>query len=208
MTQRPGMSETAVFRYETYKKAFERMTIITIVLTITCAISIFVAWRAIATQPEPRYFVAREDGGIIPIVAVDRPYLNDGAVTNFATEAIIQALTLNFSDWRQQLAVASDYFERPNGWNNFLAAVEQAQYLQTIRNRRLLTSVVVNGAAIVQRGLSAGGRYTWTLQVPITVTYQSANSTQNENRLVEIDITRLPTWQTSRAVGVTRIKIQ
>lgn len=208
MKNRYGASETALLRHETYQRGFKRMTVAAIVMAATSFMSVGAAWWAMTLQPEPRYFVAREDGGIIPLIPVDQPYLSDGAVTNFAVEAITDALTLNFVTWRADLASASEYFERPGGWNNFLEAIEGSGVLDFVRNRRLISSVVANGATIVRSGPGQDGRYSWVVQVPITITYQSSSQSSTDNRLAEIEITRLPTWQTSRGVGITRVLVK
>lgn len=208
MKNRYGASETALARHETYRNGFQRMTLATAAMAAATVVAVASSWWAFSRVPEPRYFVAREDGGIIPLVAVDKPYLTDGAVTNYAVEAITRALTLNFVTWRQDLAEASEYFDRPDGWNNFLEAIEGSGVLDFVRNRRLISSVVANGAVIISSGPNANGVYTWVIQVPLTITYQSSSESNTENRLAEIEITRLPTWKTSRGVGITRVLVR
>jgi len=208
MKNRYGASETALARHETYRNGFQRMTLATAAMAGATILAVASSWWAFSRVPEPRYFVAREDGGIIPLVAVDKPYLTDGAVTNYAVEAITRALTINFVTWRQDLAEASEYFDRPAGWNNFLEAIEGSGVLDFVRNRRLISSVVANGAVIISAGPNAEGAYAWVVQVPLTITYQSSSESNTENRLAEIEITRLPTWKTSRGVGITRVLVR
>lgn len=203
-----GAAEGSLTRFEVYKKAFHFMGYAAMGMAAVSAISVGTAIWALNAKPEPVYFIAREDGGVIPIVPVAQPYLNDAAVLNFAVEAITNSLTLNFANWRSQLSSASDFFERPNGWNNFLQALEGSGTLDLIRNRNLVSSVIANGAVIVDRGPDANGRFRWIVQVPITISYQSANESRSETRMAELEIARLPTWQTSRAVGVTRVLIR
>jgi intracellular multiplication protein IcmL len=205
---RYGATETALARHETYQKGFKRMAMAATIASAASLIAISAGWWAFSQKPEPRYFIAREDGGIIPIVPVSQPYLNDGQVTNFAVEAITRALTFNFVTWRQDLAESSEYFERPNGWNNFLEAIEASGTLEFVKNRRLISSVVANGAVIVKTGTDASGRYSWVVQVPITITYQSSSEQSVENRMAELQISRLPTWQSSRGVGITRVLVK
>lgn len=203
-----GSAEASLTRFEVYKRAFHYMGYVTMAMGVATTLAVGTAWWALSSKPEPLFFIAREDGGIIPIVPVTQPYLNDAAVLNFAVEAITNSLTLNFANWRSQLSSASEFFERPNGWNNFLEALEGSGTLDLIRNRNLVSSVVANGAVIVDRGPDASGRFRWVVQVPITISYQSANESRTESRLAELEIARLPTWQTSRAVGVTRVLIR
>ncbi|WP_411840092.1 type IVB secretion system apparatus protein IcmL/DotI [Paracoccus sp. ME4] len=208
MKDRFGVSRAALSRHETWQIGFTRMAAVALVASIAAFVAICAAWWSMSQKPEARYFIAREDGGIIPLVAVTEPYLNDGQVTNFAVEAITKALTFNFVNWRQDLASSSEYFERPDGWNNFLAAIEGSGMLEFVRNRRLISSVVANGAVIVQSGPDATGRFSWVIQVPITITYQSSSETSTENRMAEVQVTRLPTWQSSRGVGITRVLVK
>lgn len=203
-----GVVEGNLTRFEVYRKAFHYMGYALAGMSVVTALAVSSAWWALSSKPEPLFFIAREDGGVIPIVPVDQPYLNDAAILNFAVEAITNSLTLNFANWRAQLSSASEFFERPNGWNNFLEALEGSGTLDLIRNRSLVSSVVANGAVITNRGQDTRGRFRWVVQVPITISYQSANESRTETRLAEIEVTRLPTWQTSRAVGVTRVLIR
>lgn len=206
--ERKGAAETALTRYETYQKAFRYSAIGNLVMAVATVASIAMAWQAWTSQPEPRYFATREDGGIIPLVAVSRPFLNNGQVTNFAVEAVTRALTMDFKNWREDLNGAADYFQRPEGWNNFLTAIEESGTLEFVRKRRLISNAVANGATIVDDGVDARGRYSWTVQVPLQVTYESANERSVEEMMAEIVVSRLPTWESSDAVGITRITIR
>lgn len=184
------------------------MSVVVLAMTATTGVSVAAAIWALASKPEPRYFAAKEDGGILPLVAVSSPYLTDGQVTNFAVEAVTSAMTLDFANWRKDLANAAGYFERPEGWNSFLDAVQKSGMLNYIRERRLVSAVVANGAVIVGSGLDARKRYSWTVQMPLNVTYESASEISRDNLLAEVVVSRLPTWEAPKAVGITQIVVR
>ncbi len=205
---RSGAAESPLARYETYQKAFRFSAIANVIMGIATVTSIAMAWGAYSSQPEPRYFATREDGGIIPLVAVSSPFLNNGQVTNFAVEAVTRALTMDFKNWREDLAQASEYFQRPEGWNNFLTAIDESGTLDFVRNKRLISNAVANGATIIDDGVDARGRYSWTVQIPLKVTFESANERSVEDMMAEVIVSRLPTWESSKAVGITRITMR
>ena len=118
------------------------------------AAAVALAWVAFASRPEPRHLLAREDGGVIPLVAVSQPFLTDVQITNFAVEAVT-AMTMDFANWREDLSEASGYFEKPGGWRNFLAALETARILDFVRERNFVTTAVANGAVIAGPGSMA-----------------------------------------------------
>jgi intracellular multiplication protein IcmL len=206
---RLGAAETPLTRYETYQKAFRYSAMANIVLAIITLLSVTMAWMAYSSKPEPRYFATREDGGIIPLIAVSQPFLSNGQVTNFAVEAVTRAMTMDFKNWRDDLNQSSIYFQRPDGWSNFLKALEASGTLDFVRNKRLVSNAVANGATIVKSGLDPKTQhYSWVVQIPLTITFESASERSRENVLAEVVVSRLPTWESSRAVGITRISMK
>jgi intracellular multiplication protein IcmL len=205
---RLGTSEAKLDRYETYKKGFHLATIALGVMGVVTLVSVSMAYWAFTSKPEPRYFATREDGGIIPLIAVNQPFLQDGQVTNFAVEAVTTAMTMNFANWRQDLSASSRYFQRPEGYQNFLAALDNAKILDFVRDRNLVSTAIANGAIIVGRGVDSQGRYSWTLQIPLRVTYQSANERTTQDLMAEVVVSRVPTWESPSAIGITRITMR
>jgi intracellular multiplication protein IcmL len=205
---RLGTSEAKLERHETYKRGFQLATVALGVMGVVTLVSVSMAYWAFTNKPEPRYFATREDGGIIPLIAVNQPFLQDGQVTNFAVEAVTTAMTMNFANWRQDLAASSRYFQRPDGYEAFLTALEGAKILDFVRERNLVSTAIANGAVIVGRGVDVQGRYSWTLQIPLRVTYQSANERTTQELLAEVVVSRVPTWESPSAIGITRITMR
>ena len=195
-------------RYETWMNSHERMSKTVLLmagLSILLLIALFITLLA---KPEPVYFATRVDGGVLPLVPISTPYLTDGQVTNFAVEAITHALTLDFANWRDDLLDASKYFKKPDGWNNFLDAVESSGMLSYIRDHRLVSTVVANGAVIVKSGLEESNSYSWQVQVPLVITYESASEISRDSLLAELEIVRLPTWEAPDAVGIAKLIVR
>lgn len=208
LAPRYGEAEYARLRYETWMRSHLRMTYVVLAMLIVTAIAVSAAVWAIAAKPEPRYFAAHENGGILPLVPVSIPFLSDGEVTNFAVQAVTRSLTMDFANWRSDLTGASKYFERPAGWNSFLDALEKSGMLSYIRENRLVSTAVANGAVIVQAGPDRQKRYSWAVQIPLTMTYESASELSRDNLVADVQVSRLPTWEIPEAVGITRIVVR
>lgn len=204
---RHGAVEAALARRETYETGFKRLSIANLALCLAVILTSGLAWSGWNRTIETRYFALAENGNITPVIPISEPHFNNGQVTNFAVEAITRAMTMSFVTWRQDLSEASEYFERPGGWNNFLEALEGSGTLDLIRNRRLISSVVANGATVIQAGVK-DGVYTWVVQVPITVNYQSSSESSSETRLAELEIHRLSNWETPRGMGISRTLVK
>ena len=203
-----GKARNATARHEAWIRSHERMSITVLVMSLVSAISIAMSIWSITSKPSPVYFATREDGGILPLVPVSIPFLSDGTVTNFAVEAVTHALTLDFANWRDDLTDAAGYFEHPDGWNGFLDAIDGSGMLSYIRDHRLVSTVVANGATVVGSGLDARNRHSWNVQMPLSITYESASEISRESLLADVIVSRLPTWETSDAIGVSQIIIR
>ncbi len=200
--------EYTLRRYETWMTSHERMSKTVLVMAVLSIVMLVVMLVVLSTKPDPVYFATRADGGVLPLVPISTPYLTDGQVTNFAVEAVTHALTLDFANWRSDLREASRYFEKPDGWNNFLDALEYSGMLSYVRDHRLVSTVVANGAVIVKSGLDQASHYTWQVQIPLVITYESASEISRDSLLAEIEVIRLPTWQAPDAVGIAKIVVR
>lgn len=208
LKDRMGVTETILARHELYRTAFKYSALANLVMAACLLAAVAFAWKGWTARPEPRYFATREDGGIIPLVAISNPFLNPGQVTNFAVEAVTHSFSTDFANWRDDMSEASEYFQRPEGWQSFLAALQSSGMLDFIRENRVVSSAVANGAVIIEDGIDARGRYSWTVQVPLTVTYESASQRTSQSLLAEVVVARLPTWESPAAVGITRVNIR
>ena len=203
-----GEVEHVQRRYETWMRSHERMSKTLLVMICVAALLLVSFLALLYHKPEPVYFATRVDGGVLPLVPLSTPFLTDGQVTNFAVEAVTHALTIDFANWRNDLLGASKYFEQPDGWNNFLDAMESSGMLNYIRDHRLVSTVVASGAVITGSSLSKGKKYTWEVQIPLVITYESASEISRDSLLAKLVVTRLPTWEAPDAVGVSRIVVR
>ena len=208
MGKRTGELETVLGRNETYQTAFRRSVVIMGGMAVISALSLGIGWWGMTQKPEPQYFAAREDGSIIPLVPVSQPYLNETQISNFAVEAVTTALTMDFANWRDDLAAASEYFVRPEGWEAFLAAMDGSGVLDYVRVNRLVSTAVANSAVITGTGADENGIYSWRVQVPITVTYQSSSEITRRDYTADLIISRVPTWERSRGVAIRQIIVR
>lgn len=210
MSKEYGASQTAIMRYETYRKTCMFLVAALLVSLVVVLLAVSGSLWAVskAQTKQTVYFATREDGTITPLIGVEQPYLSDNAVMNFAVEAVSESLSLSFVDLEDDVNKSNIYFTKPAGWAAFITTLENSQMLEFIRNRRVVSTVIAQNPRIVSRGLNSDGAYSWTMQVPLSITYMSSSSQSNERQLATVEIVRVPTWTSSRALGIRQINIQ
>lgn len=169
----------------------------------TLALGAAVAYLA-TTRPEPRYFATTTEGQLLPLVPLDKPHQSAAEVSNFAVKAVTTSLTYDFANYRADFNNALQYFTKPQGWNQFVDAVQKSQMLDLVQTKRLNTTAVANNAVIVREGINSRGVYEWVVQMPIRVTYQSASQVTGQNFILTVNIERLQTYESPYAMAISR----
>lgn len=156
--------------------------------------------------PAPKYFATSINGRITPLYPLNEPNQSDSAVLQWANQAAIAAFTYNFVNYREELQASSGFFTA-DGWSQFLNALEQSNNLDAVKAKKLIVSAVATRAPIIlQKGI-LNGRYSWRVQMPILVTYQSASEFSQQNNVVTMLITRVSTLNSPRGIGISQFVV-
>lgn len=128
---------------------------------------------------------------------------SDISVLVWANEAAVTAFTYNFVNYEKDLQTASQFFT-PDGWKQFEIALKKSNNLEAVKAKKLIVSAVATRAPIVlQKGL-LDGVYSWRVQMPIMVTYQSANEFTQQDNIVTMLIVREPSVNAPRGIGISQ----
>lgn len=160
----------------------------------------------ITHPPAPRYFATSINGRITPLFPLDQPNQSDSAVLQWANQAAIAAFTYNFVNYRDELQSSSGFFT-PEGWDQFLNALQQSNNLDAVKAKKLIVSAVATRAPIILQKGVLNGNFSWRVQMPILVTYQSASEFTQQNNVVTMLITRVSTLNSPRGIGIAQFVV-
>jgi intracellular multiplication protein IcmL len=153
--------------------------------------------------PEPRYFATSINGRITPLFPLNEPNQSDSAVLQWANQAAIAAFTYNFVNYREELQASSGFFTS-EGWDQFLTALQQSNNLEAVKAKKLIVSAVATRAPIILQKGMLNGSFSWRVQMPILVTYQSASEFTQQNNVLTMLITRVSTLNSPRGIGIAQ----
>jgi intracellular multiplication protein IcmL len=156
--------------------------------------------------PAPRYFATSISGRITPLFPLNEPNQSDSAVLQWANQAAIAAFTFNFVNYRDELQASSGFFTA-EGWDQFLGALQQSNNLDAVKAKKLIVSAVATRAPIILQKGVLNGSYSWRVQMPILVTYQSASEFSQQNNVVTMLISRVSTLNSPRGIGISQFVV-
>ncbi len=152
-------------------------------------------------QPENRYFATTEDGRLVPMVALSQPNLSTPALMSWVAQASTEVMTFGFNDYRRRLQEASRNFTR-RGWESFTTALQNSRIIEMVEANQQVLTAAPQGAPILQSEGIVRGRYQWTVQLPMILTYQSGSKTRNDRLLVTLVVVRVSRLESPNGVGI------
>ena len=197
---------TVLLRNKFYKDG-QRKLVSILLLSVLANLSLMTLLiYMIEHPPLPKYFATSINGRITPLFAMDQPNQSDSAVLQWANQAAIAAFSYNFVNYRSELQASSGFFTA-EGWTQFLNALEGSNNLDAVKAKKLIVSAVATRApSVLQKGM-LNGRYSWRIQMPLLVTYQSASEFSQQNSVVTMLVTRVSTLNSPRGIGIAQFVV-
>jgi intracellular multiplication protein IcmL len=185
------------FYRDNYRRVISALLISIMVIAVLASSLIYL----VTHPPAPQYFATTLQGRITPLVPLDQPNLPPSAVLQWANQAAIAAYTYNFVNYRQELQAASEFFT-PDGWASFLKQLSASNNLTTVISKKLVVSAVATGAPVILDQGVIDGDYTWKVQMPMLVAFQSASQLATQQLTVTMTIKRISTLNSARGIGI------
>ncbi|HAU4072803.1 TPA: type IV secretion protein DotI [Legionella pneumophila] len=193
-------------RNKFYKDSQRKVILALLIAIVVNVVLASLVVYMITHPPAPKYFATSINGRITPLFPLDEPNQSDSAVLQWANQAAIAAFTYNFVNYRDELQASSGFFTA-EGWDQFLGALEQSNNLDAVKAKKLVVSAVTTRAPIILQKGVLNGRYSWRVQMPILVTYQSASEFTQQNNVVTMLITRVSTLNSPRGIGISQFVV-
>lgn len=185
------------FYHDGYKRVITALFISVIFIGILIASLVYI----VTHPPAPQYFATTINGRITPLIPLDQPNMPPSTILQWANSAAIASYNYNFVNYRQELQAASEFFT-PEGWQNFINALKASNNLNAVIDKKLVVSAVATGAPVILEQGVTDGAYTWNVQMPMLVTYQSASQVVRQEITVTMVIQRISTLNSARGIGI------
>lgn len=203
MTMKEDALQVVKLRNEFYRDNYRKVVAALLFSFFAILILASALFYIVTHPPAPRYIAMASDGRIAPLVAFSHPNLSNAAVLEWANTAATAAYSYNFVNYRQALQQAADYFT-PEGKQMFFAAIKSSNNLQAVISKKLIVSAVATGVPVIlEQGLLAG-RYTWKVQIPMLITFQSASQFSQQAVTVTMLIVRVSTLTSPHGIGIAQ----
>lgn len=183
-----------------YRDFYRRLFYFLVMIVAAVFVMVGVLFYQVTHRPLPMFSAVMPDGRGMGLTVYEEPNLMPSTLVRWASKAAVAAYTFNFVDYASQIGQARPYFT-PDGWNAYQDAITTVT--DRVKQGQLFVyGVVTDPPVIVNQGLRAGHGYSWHIQIPFLVTYQSAEEADSAKYYVILTIVKIPTTINPDGIGI------
>ena len=188
-------------RNEFYRDNYKRVVYALLFMLITNAILVGIVFFQLTHKPTPQYFATSADGKIVKLYPLSQPVVSPQALLQWASVASVEAYSYDFVNYRKSLQALQNKFTM-NGWKFFQVALKRSRMLETITTKKLVVSAVATGSPVILDKGIVDGRYTWKVNIPLLITYESASERTQQSVSVTMLISRIQTVNHPEGIAI------
>jgi intracellular multiplication protein IcmL len=194
---------SSTFYRNSYRKALGAAVLLSTSASVLAAILVMMSWR----EPQPTYFATTTNGVVTPLYSLSEPVLTSQFILEWASLAARKAFNLDFVHYADQLNEAKPYFTS-DGWEKFQGALKSSGMLDTVTDKKVVMSAIVSGTPVVLSRAVVHGRFTWTIQLPVLVSFSSTSEKRKMQMIITMNVQRVPTLDASQGVQISDFAAQ
>lgn len=154
----------------------------------------------VSHRPLPVYVASRPDNKTMELAVFNEPNYLPSTLIRWASKAAVAAYTFDFVNYNKEISLARPYFTDA-GWSDYKNSL--GGLINAIAQKQLFVNSVVSGAPIISnQGELFGKGYTWRMQLPFLVTYQTSETASRQNFIVVMTIVKVSTNIDPRGIGI------
>jgi len=128
---------------------------------------------------EAHYFATTSQGVIAKLSPLDKPNFSRSGIVNWTSEIITKALMLSFHNYEMKLKLVTSEFSQ-DGWRDFTRALTEAQIIENLTTKNMVMTPRLLYPPVVLEEKNINGKYTWFLEVPISLKLQAGSFADNK----------------------------
>ncbi|MBE0467906.1 MAG: DotI/IcmL/TraM family protein [Methyloprofundus sp.] len=178
---------------------------ISAVSALVMAIVAVIALTIALSPAEPRYFALDENMQVTPLIPLERPYVSDNAVMNFASSSVTEVLTFSFIGRDAHFQrVKKNFSDR--AYSTLTESLVNNGIISSVEDGRLNLNTVLDGVPVITNAQIVNGVATWFLTVPIKIGYESSSGViRTQNLMARVVIQRVHTLIHPRGIIVEQV---
>lgn len=175
--------------------------LVALISSLTSCMGLYMAFNK-----KPVVIAATDQGRVIEVVPLDKPYVTDSRVISFAEECIRRSFSHDFQNYRLTVGEATSCYT-PQGARMYKGAMDDM--LKDVIAKRMIMSVSVEPPVIVQGPILLDGRTAWRVQAKVQIFREGQKERiQPQTTVIDLDIFRVDLEENVRGISVNQFVVR
>ncbi len=173
----------------------------TIIVTGLMAITF---WR-VRHPEEPRYLQVKKEQNKTQFRQVQASMgrlLSRESLLLWVQEVVGNVYTFNPVNYQQKFSDMLSTNFTPEGGDSFRQVLNDSQLLKQVLSQQLNVTGIVSGQPVILKQGPFLGVYSWKVQMPVLLTFESASQISTKRIIVTVLIVNIPTIESPLAIGI------
>lgn len=195
---------TVRLRDDFYKDGFRSIMIALAIMSTALFILLATSIFLFVKKPNLVVFGTDNDWRIFPPVPVTQPYVGTPDLLQWASGILPQLFTYDFTNYADALKSLQQYFT-PDGWTKLNAVLTSIAGPDAIQANKQFVQATPTGAPVIINQGVLENRYSWWVQMPVTVKFTSINGSLEVPITMQALIVRMPTNDNLAGIAIDNV---
>lgn len=188
-----------------YQNMTHRLLPILLFMSLTLAAMTLAMGFFALRPPTVLNYAVTDDLRVIELTPLREPAVTEAGLLNWVADSVREIYSYDFVHWREQLQAVRGLFVDEAAFEAYVKALVSSGNLDAVRSRRYVVSAVLDEPPNILNSGMLNGRFSWQLEVPVRVRYESANEDTSQELLVKVLVQRVSQVQNARGLGISQI---
>lgn len=153
--------------------------------------NLILSYAVFYKYPVKQFLWTSDAKSVCTATTLAEPNISAALVKDFGNRVALGLNSYDYVNWRRYLAPILDNYFTKSGRASYMRAFEDSGILERVRkNYYTVAAVSADEPVIIAEGL-VSGRYTWGVEVPLTIYYRTNVDVLPENRVLTFTIVRV-----------------
>lgn len=192
-------------RLDRKNRVYFRIVIVSTLIIIGLMVATF--WR-IQHPEEPKYLQVQIEQGkkqFTQLQSYNERLLSSADLLLWVQVVVGDIYSFNAITYQQKFndLLAKNF--TPDGADSFRQVLNDSQLLQQVITQQLNLTSIVSGQPVILKEGALLGKYSWKVQMPLLLTFESASQITTKRIIVTVLIINVPTKESPQAVAIQEI---
>lgn len=136
-------------------------------------------------------------------LALSQPNQSDSAILAWANSTAVATFTYDYANYRGAIQNLSGFFT-DSGWSQFEKTLNDSHNLDAVKSKKIVVSAVATAAPVILKKGVLNNAYSWEIQLPMLVTYQSPTQYTKQNVIITMTIVRTSSVNAPRGMAINQ----